>query len=81
MDWKEPFSIAGELALAIVGWSLVLIVGMFGILLAVAFAKAIVSIFVKKPGKKKSPINNVYDSAIEDLQKAKNFRIVKDDKE
>lgn len=81
MDWKEPFEIAGQLALAIVGWSLVLIVGMFGILLAFAFAKAIVGIFTKKSGKKKSPINNVYDDAIKNLAKAKNFRVIKDDKE
>jgi len=81
MDWKEPFEIAGQLALAIVGWSLVLIVGIFGILLALAFAKTLVSLFTKKNGKKKSPVNNVYDDAIKNLAKAKNFRVVKDDKE
>ena len=56
MDWKEPFEIAGQLALAIVGWSLVLIVGMFGILLALAFAKTLVSLFTKKNGKKKKNV-------------------------
>lgn len=78
LEWQEPFKLAFELALAIIGWSLVFIVGAFGVALAYAIGKSIVSIFTKKSKSSKRPVDAAYDKAIKDFQKAKSFRVVKD---
>lgn len=78
LEWQEPFKLAFELALAIIGWSLVFIVGAFGVALAYAIGKSFVSIFTKKSKNKKRPVDSAYETAIKEFQKAKNFRVVKD---
>lgn len=79
MNWKEPFELAFQLAMSILGWGLVFIIGAFGVVLAYAFGKAIVSVFTKKSKNKDRPVDAVYKRAVKDLEKAKNFRIVKDE--
>ena len=78
LNWQDPFKLAFEMALSIIGWGLVFIVGAFGVVLAYAIGKAVVSVFTKKSKNKKRPVDAVYDKAMKDLQKAKNFRVVKD---
>ena len=79
MNWQDPFKLAFELAMSIIGWGLVFLVGSIGIILAYTLSKALVSVFTKKSPKKKSPVDGAYDKAIKEFQKAKNFRVVKDE--
>ena len=52
LNWQDPFKLAFELALSIVGWGLVFIVGAFGIVLDYDVAKAVFQVFTKKSSKK-----------------------------
>ena len=79
MNWQDPFRLAFELGMSIIGWGLVLLIGAIGIILAFAIGKAFVAAFTKKPKKKKSPVDEAYDKAINEFKKAKNFRVVKDE--
>ncbi len=79
MNWQDPFKLAFELGMSIIGWGLVLLIGAIGIILAFAIGKAFVAAFTKKPKKKKSPVDQAYDKAINEFKKAKNFRVVKDE--
>lgn len=79
MNWQDPFKLAFELGMSIIGWGLVFLIGSIGIILAYTLSKALVSVFTKKSSKKKSPVDSAYGKAIKEFQKAKNFRVVKDE--
>lgn len=77
VDWKQPFEIAFQMLVAIVGWGLVALVALFGIAVVYSLVKGFFSFFTKKP--KKSKIDDTYQKLIKDLNKTKNFRVVKDE--
>ena len=52
LDWQKPFSIAAELFLFILGWSIVAIIGLFTVAIFLGFIGAFRTVLVK--GKKKN---------------------------
>jgi len=79
LNWQDPFKLAFEMALSIIGWGLVFIVGAFGVVLAYSIGKAVVSVFTKKSKNKDRPVDVAYKKAIQDLQKIGKLRAVKDE--
>ena len=77
VDWKQPFEIAFQMLVAIVGWGLVALVVLFGLAIVYSLIKAFLGFFTKKP--KKSKFDDTYQKLMKDLNKTKNLRVVKDE--
>ena len=77
VDWKQPFEIAFQMLVAIVGWGLVALVALFGLAIVYSLIKSFFGFFIKKP--KKGKLDDTYQKLMKDLNKTKNFRIVKDE--
>ncbi len=77
VDWKQPFEIAFQMLVAIVGWGLVALVILFGLAIVYSLIKAFLGFFTKKP--KKSKLDDTYQKLMKDLNKTKNLRVVKDE--
>ena len=77
VDWKQPFEIAFQMLVAIVGWGLVALVVLFGLAIVYSLIKAFLGFFTKKP--KKSKLDDTYQKLMKDLNKTKNLRVVKDE--
>ena len=54
VDWKQPFEIAFQMLVAIVGGGLVALVALFGLAIVYSLIKAFFDFFTKKPKKSKS---------------------------
>ena len=77
VDWKQPFEIAFQMLVAIVGWGLVALVALFGLAIVYSLIKTFFGFFTKKP--KKSKLDDTYQKLMKDLNKTKNLRVVKDE--
>lgn len=77
LDWKQPFEIAFQMLITIIGWGLVALVALFGIAIVYSLIKVFFDFFTKKP--KKSKLDDTYQKLMKDLNKTKNFRVVKDE--
>ena len=77
VDWKQPFEIAFQMLVAIIGWGLVALVVLFGLAIVYSLIKAFLGFFTKKP--KKSKLDDTYQKLMKDLNKTKNLRVVKDE--
>jgi hypothetical protein len=77
VDWKQPFEIAFQMLVAIVGWGLVALVALFGLAIVYSLIKAFFDFFTKKP--KKSKLDDTYQKLMKDFNKTKNLRVVKDE--
>lgn len=77
VDWKQPFEIAFQMLVAIVGWGLVVLVVLFGLAIVYSLIKAFLGFFIKKP--KKGKLDDTYQKLMKDLNKTKNLRVVKDE--
>ena len=65
VDWKQPFEIAFQMLVAIVGWGLVALVALFGLAIVYSLIKAFFDFFTKKP--KKSKLDDTYQKLMKDL--------------
>ena len=77
VDWKQPFEIAFQMLVAIVGWGLVALVALFGLAIVYSLIKSFLGFFTKKP--KKSKLDDTYQKLMKDFNKTKNLRVVKDE--
>lgn len=51
INWKAPFELAGELALLILGWTLVAVIALFAFALVLGFVGAFRTVLVKSKTK------------------------------